>query len=119
MPLPKHVFDPPFNVVRASHVVLAVTDLGRSRAFYEDILGLVVEDSDKDTVFLRAFEERQHHSLVLKKTAIPACERIGFKVGSEEDLDRAAYFCAAKGLRHAFVETPYQTRTLRVTDPFG
>jgi catechol 2,3-dioxygenase len=119
MPLPKHVFDPPFNVVRASHVVLGVTDLERSRAFYEGTLGLVVEDADRDALFLRGFEERQHHSLVLRKAATPSCERIGFKVASAEDLERAAAFCKAKGLRHAFVETPYQGRTLSVTDPFG
>jgi catechol 2,3-dioxygenase len=119
MPLPKHVFDPPFNVVRSSHVVLAVTDLARSRVFYEGTLGLCVEDSDKDAVYLRAVEERQHHSLVLKKTATPACERIGFKVASEEDLEKAASFFKAKGLRHAFVEVPHQGRTLQATDPFG
>ena len=54
-----------------------------------------------------------------RKSATPACERIGFKVGSEEDLDKAAAFFGAKGLRHAFVEAPYQGRTLQVTDPFG
>ena len=40
MPLPKHVFNPPFNIVRSSHVVLGVTDLDRSLAFYEETLGL-------------------------------------------------------------------------------
>jgi catechol 2,3-dioxygenase len=34
MPAPKHIFDPPFNIVRASHVRLGVSDLARSRAFY-------------------------------------------------------------------------------------
>jgi catechol 2,3-dioxygenase len=119
MPLPKHVFDPPFNVIRASHVVLGVTDLARSRAFYEGTLGLCVEDADKDAVYLRAVEERQHHSLVLRKTATPTCERIGFKVASEEDLDRAANLFKTKGLRHTFVEVPHQGRTLQATDPFG
>ena len=45
MPIPKHIFDPPFNIVRASHVVLGVRDLARSRAFYADTLGLHVEDA--------------------------------------------------------------------------
>ena len=31
MPAPKHIFDPPFNIVRASHVRLGVADLGRLR----------------------------------------------------------------------------------------
>ena len=42
MPLRKPVFMPPFNVVRASHVELAVRDLGRTRAFYVDCLGYLV-----------------------------------------------------------------------------
>ena len=36
MPLPPHVFDPPFNIVRCSHAVLRVRDLDASRRFYED-----------------------------------------------------------------------------------
>ena len=119
MPLPKHVFDPPFNVVRTSHVVLDVTDLDRSLAFYQATLGLHLEDRTPSEAYLRGVEERQHHSLVLKKTTTPACERIGFKVGSDEDLDKAAAFLAAKGLRHAFVDVPYQGRTLQAIDPFG
>ena len=46
MPLPKHIFDPPFNLVRSSHVVLGVSDLDRSLAFYEKTLGLCIEDRD-------------------------------------------------------------------------
>ena len=53
--------------MRASHVRLAVTDLARSRAFYEQTLGLHVEDSDAGMLYLRGMEERQHHSLVLVK----------------------------------------------------
>jgi len=42
MPVPQHVFDPPFNIVRCSHVVLDVTDLNASREFYENTVGLHV-----------------------------------------------------------------------------
>jgi hypothetical protein len=34
MSIPSHI-KPPFNIVRASHVLLTVTDLASSRAFYE------------------------------------------------------------------------------------
>ena len=33
MPVPQHVFDPPFNIIRCSHVVLDVTNLDASRDY--------------------------------------------------------------------------------------
>ena len=68
MPIHEPVFDPPFNVVRASHVELGVCDLGRSRAFYVDCLGLLVSDETDDALYLRGVEERNHHSLVLRRS---------------------------------------------------
>ena len=53
MPVPQHVFDPPFNIIRSSHVVLDVVDLDASRAFYETTVGLHVEDRDDTAVYLR------------------------------------------------------------------
>ena len=53
MPVPQHVFDPPFNIIRSSHAVLDVADLDASRAFYENTVGLHVEDRDDKAVYLR------------------------------------------------------------------
>lgn len=119
MPVPKHVFDPPFNIVRSSHVVLGVADLERSRAFYETTLGLHVEDAGRDAVYLRGLEERQHHSVVLNRAERAAARRLGFKVASEEDLEKAAHYFKSQGIAPAFVECPYQGRTLHVVDPQG
>ena len=119
MPVPTHIFNPPFNVVRCSHAVLTVRDLGASRAFYEGTIGLKVEDAGKDTIYFRGMEERNHHSLVLKRGPEPVAERLGFKVGSEEDLDRAHAFFKERQLPAAFVEVPFQGRTLHAVDPQG
>src|SRR6266700_7478435 len=119
MPVPQHVFDPPFNIIRCSHAVLDVTDIKLSRDFYETTVGLHVEDADDNAVYLRGNEEHQHHSLVLKKARAPACNRLGFKVGNDADLDKAAKFLSDNGITHAFSEQPFQGRTLQFTDPFG
>lgn len=119
MPAPTHVFDPPFNIIRCSHAVLDVTDLDKSAAFYEKTVGLHIEDRDDKSVYLRASEEHQHHSVVLRKAAKAACNRLGFKVGNDGDLDKAAAFCSENGISYAFVEQPFQGRTLQFTDPFG
>src|ERR1700710_2145214 len=119
MPVPTHIFDPPFNIIRCSHVVLDVVDLNTSSAFYENTVGLHIEDRDDKAVYLRGSEEHQHHSLVLRKAVVPACNRLGFKVGTEDDLDKAAAFFSAAGVTYAFTEQPFQGRTLHFTDPFG
>jgi catechol 2,3-dioxygenase len=119
MPLRKPLLDPPFNVVRASHVELTVTDLALSRAFYVDCLGYLVSDEDAEALYLRAVEERNHHSLVLRKSGSAAVRTLGFKVGSEEDIDKAAMWFQTHNLPVSFPNAPYQGRTLRTADPNG
>ena len=119
MPVPTPNLYPPFNIVRLSHIELAVTDLGKSRAFYVDTLGLQVTDETKDEIHLRALEERGHHCIILRRGAEPRAGHLGFKVYSEDDLDRAEGFFRAKQLPIEWVERAFQSRTLRTCDVQG
>jgi catechol 2,3-dioxygenase len=119
MPVRPAIFDPPFHIVRASHVELAVRDLGRARSFYVDCLGYLVSEERPDALYLRAIEERNHHSIALKKANQPAALSLGFKVTSEDDLDRAAAWFKRRNLPTAFPDVPYQGRTLRTADVTG
>lgn len=89
MPIPAPVLYPPFNIVRLSHVVLTVTDLQASRAFYFDTLGLQVTDETSDAIYMRGMEERGHHCIVLERGDHPLAQSLSFKVFSESDLDKA------------------------------
>jgi catechol 2,3-dioxygenase len=119
MPVRPPNHSPPFNVVRASHVEFGVRDLAKSRAFYVDCLGYIVSDEDKQSLYLRGVEERNHHSIVLNRCDDARVDAIGFKLASEEDLDRAAFYFARKGLPTSFPEVPHQGRTLRTVDAVG
>ena len=119
MPIPRPNLNPPFNIVRLSHVEFGVTDLAKSRAFYVDTLGLQVTDETSDSIYLRAMEERGHHCIVLKTSDKAEARDLGFKVFSEEDLDKAARLFEGKGLPLEWVERPYQSRTFRTRDPHG
>ncbi len=119
MPLPEPNFTPPFNIVRCSHAVLGVSDLARSRAFYEGAIGLRTQDEDAGALWMRGVEERNHHSLVLKQVDTPQALRLGFKVASEEDLEKARSYFAREGLPCRWSEEAYQGRTLHVSDPEG
>jgi catechol 2,3-dioxygenase len=119
MPVRASVFDPPFNIVRASHVAFGARDIGKTRAFYVDCLGYIVTEETSDALYLRGVEERNHHSIRLLKSGEASVDALGFKLASEDDLDRAAKWFSECGLEAAFVEMPYQGRTLRARDPLG
>lgn len=110
---------PPFNVIRCSYAELGVADLARSRAFYVDALGWLEREQRGDTLYLHGIEERQHHSLILTQAPEPICRCLGYKVGSEDDLDRAEAYFRGRGLPTAWIERHGQGRTLRARDPFG
>jgi catechol 2,3-dioxygenase len=119
MPVRRPLSAPPFNVVRASHVEMGVRDLDRTRAFYVDCLGLIETAREPDALYLRGVEERNHHSIVLRRTPEPEIRALGFKVASDADLDLAAAWFIERKLKVSFPQVPHQGRTLRTVDPFG
>ena len=120
MSIPRTVYPAPFNITRASHVVMTVRDLGASRAFYVDMLGFIISDEDADTLYLRGLEEACHHSLVLKKaTEAPMCERIGIRVYTEDDLEKTKAHFEHVGLPVKWVDVAHQGKTLHVSDAVG
>jgi 3,4-dihydroxyphenylacetate 2,3-dioxygenase len=113
---------PPFDILRAALVELRVTDLDASEHFYGDLLGMIVSARTSDAVFLRGWEERQHHSLILRHADRPAVARLGLRVRAESDLDALADLFTAQGLPAQWVAAgsePGLGRALRAWDPFG
>jgi len=106
------------HVVRAGHVVLYVADLVRSREFYEDLLGLEPVHATKDAAYLRGYEEREW-SLKLQQNRWPGLKHLAFKVGEEEDLDRAVAMARELGLPWREEEDFERPRMVRLQDPFG
>jgi 3,4-dihydroxyphenylacetate 2,3-dioxygenase len=116
---------PPFDIVRAAFVELRVTDLAASERFYAELLGMIVSAKTGDAVYLRGWEERQHHSLILRRGRagqVPAAARLGLRVRTEDNLVQAAAHFAGEGLATRPIDAgadPGMGRALRVWDPFG
>lgn len=112
---------PPFDIVRVAHMELVVTDLDASREFYVDTLGLVATAETSDAIYLRGYEERLHHSLVLRAGPEPLVDHVGFRVSRPSDLDAIADAYAALGCESTRVEGVElgQGPALRVHDPLG
>ncbi|MCP3026520.1 3,4-dihydroxyphenylacetate 2,3-dioxygenase [Halobacillus sp. A5] len=108
-----------FDIIRSGRAVLHVTDLEKSRKFY-DSLGFIETESDQEQIFLRGLEEHNHHSLLLKKKAEPALEVISYKVRTEDDLDRLAAKLEQDGCEVKWIDKqPSLGRALRFQDISG
>ena len=119
MGIPDHNLNPPFNIVRLSHVELKVTDLAWAREFYVDTLGLQVTFEDADHIYLRAMEERGHHCVILTKAKYASVGVLGLEVWSEEDLDKANQWFMDRNLPTEWIERPFMGRVLSTRDPMG
>src|SRR5437879_273550 len=112
----------PPDIIRCAYAELTVTGRAASRWFYVDLLGLVVTAEDEDAIYLRAFEEYLHHSLVLRRGDVPACARLAYRVRTPSDVDRAQEYHRALGVRVERVPAG-TTRgigaAVRIEDPLG
>ena len=113
---------PPPDVIRSGYAELVVTDLDASRWFYVDVLGLVVTAEEPDALYLRAFEEYLHHSLVLRRGDAPALGRLAYRVRGQEQVDAAERYFRELGVDTRRVpagSTRGIGEAVRITDPLG
>ncbi|GAA5165922.1 3,4-dihydroxyphenylacetate 2,3-dioxygenase [Pseudonocardia eucalypti] len=112
----------PPNILRCAYAELVVTDLAAARWFYRDLLGLVVTEETGDAIYLRAFEEYLHHSLVLRLGPVPACAKLAYRVTAPEELDRAERYFGELGVRVLRVPAGATLgigEAVRIEDPLG
>ena len=119
MPIPNSVLDPPFNIVRFSHLECDVVSLEEAKELYVDVVGLSVASEAADRICMRGMEERNHHSMAVSLAKAPAVNALGFKVRDDSDLIRAEEFFAGRGLKREWQETDLMGPVLRVRDPWG
>ncbi len=117
--LPVRNENPAFTITRASHVVISVTNLEKSRDFYRDVVGLVVTEETDDTIYLRGLEEAAHHSLVLEQAPDAKAVAIGLRVRTDADIDAAAKYFEEINIPNHRIERDHQGPTLRFRDPVG
>jgi catechol 2,3-dioxygenase len=113
--------EPGYDIVRAAVAELTVVDLDEAERFYVDVLGLIVSERTSDTLYLRGWEERSHHSLVLRTAPVAGVARLAFRVRAEADLEALRRDLEARGCPARIVERahPGMGRSLQVRDPFG
>ncbi len=78
---------------------MRVPDLELAVAYYTEVVGLVETARDGDRVFLKGWDELQHHSLILSSAPTYGLNSAAFKVVELPELDRLARRVEAAGSR--------------------
>jgi catechol 2,3-dioxygenase len=78
------------GILRLSHAEVRVPDLELSTAYYTEVVGLIETAREHDRVFLKGWDEQQHHSVILRYAPTYGLETLGFKVQDAADLDELA-----------------------------
>ncbi|MCX7070666.1 MAG: catechol 2,3-dioxygenase [Gammaproteobacteria bacterium] len=113
------------GVLRPGHVALRVLDLEQAVHHYTEVVGLaeVMRDA-QGRVFFKAWDEADHHSVVLRKADEAGMDYMGWRVDSDATLDRLAGELEASPLATEISwidagEHPHTGRRFRFTIPTG
>jgi catechol 2,3-dioxygenase len=87
------------GVLRPGHVALRVLDLDAAVTHYTEVLGLFETARDSiGRVFLKAWDEADHHSVVLRQADEAGMDYMGWRVDSEATLRKLAVDVEKSGL---------------------
>jgi catechol 2,3-dioxygenase len=80
--------EPVFDVAHLAHVELLTPKLEESTRFFVDIMGMVETCREGDSVYLRGWDDYEHHSLQLTASPLPGLGHYAFRASSPQALDR-------------------------------
>jgi len=86
------------GILRLSHVEIRVPDLELATAYYSEVVGLIETAREPERVFMKCWDEHQHHSVVLVYAPTHGLNSFGFKVTDAADLDHYARRLQAAGV---------------------
>src|SRR5262252_4951007 len=86
------------DVAHLAHAELLTPEPEQSLWFFTEVLGLTANGSSGDSVYLRTWDDYEHHSLKLTGSATSGIRRTGLRAASEEALQRRVTSIDAAGL---------------------
>jgi catechol 2,3-dioxygenase len=80
--------EPVFDLAHLAHVELLTPKLDESAHFFVNVMGMVESDRRGSSVFLRGWDDYEHHSLQLTVSDKPGLGHYAFRTSSPQALDR-------------------------------
>jgi catechol 2,3-dioxygenase len=112
-----HHSEPCYDIAHLAHVELYTPKLEASLAFFVNVLGLTESGRQGDSVYLRAYDDYEFHTLKLTAHHTTGIGHFAYRTASPQALKRRVAALEAAGLGHGWVEgdlghgQAYVTRT--------
>ena len=87
------------DLAHLGHVELLTPDLEASRNFFVNVFGMTESGRQGDSVYLRAYDDYERHSLKLTASKLPGLGHVAFRTRSPQALERR--IAALKGTEFA------------------
>ncbi|HHY68544.1 MAG TPA: catechol 2,3-dioxygenase [Alicyclobacillus sp.] len=110
------------GVMRLGRVEARVLDLEKSIDYYSNVIGLQLVAREPGKAYFKAWDEEDHHSLIITEADYPGLEHMGFKVRCQEDLDTFEKAIEQYGIRVNRVSNRHRIgegEAIRFTLPTG
>lgn len=83
----KYDYDPGPSIAHAGGINIGTPDLEKSLWFFRDLLGMEVTEQNENVAYLRGYQERIHHSLVLTRQSEAKINTMSFRVTRKQDVE--------------------------------
>ena len=87
------------GILRPGHVQIRVLDLEAAKTHYGDAVGLIQTAEDKGRAYFKAWDEYDHHSVVLREAEEPGIDHFAFKVSDNDALKDLARRLTGAGVK--------------------
>src|SRR3712207_2108665 len=74
------------GVLRLGYLEVRVKDLAAATRYYTQVVGLQETDRVNGKVYLKAWDEQEHHQLVLVEDKVPGLNYMAFRLEEPDDL---------------------------------
>lgn len=87
------------GVMRLGEVALRVLDMDAARRYYVEVMGLLEVAENNGQVYMKCWDEHDHHSVILRHADSAGMDYCAFKCRADTDLDRFADGARGFGLQ--------------------
>jgi catechol 2,3-dioxygenase len=96
--------EPIFDIAHLAHVELLTPKLEESAQFFVEVMGMVESGRKGDSVYLRGWDDYEHHSLQLTSSPKPGLGHYAFRASSPQALQRRVSAIEKSGLGKGWKE---------------